>query len=138
MLPRKTLTKKQKKEISRKKLAMALIITGLFIVAILLFYSAFIEKDPIYLNPLSKDQTSISSIIKKGLKEKKIEYVTLETSKELNYIIKFDKDSKAIIDPKKDIGEQLSSLQLILSTLKIEGKMFKRLDFRYQKPVISF
>ena len=138
MLLRKTLTKKQKKEISRKKLAMALIITGLFIVAILLFYSAFLEKDPIYLNPLSKDQTSISSIIKKGLKEKKIEYVAVETSKELNYVIKFDKDSKAIIDPKKDIGEQLSSLQLILSTLKIEGKTFKRLDFRYKKPVISF
>ena len=138
MLPRKVLTKKQKKEISRKKLAMALIITGLFIVAILLFYSVFLEKDPIYISPLSKDQTSISSIIKKGLKEKKIKYVTIQTSKELNYVIKFDKGSEAIIDPKKDIGGQLSSLQLILSTLKIEGKTFKRLDFRYQKPVISF
>ena len=138
MLPRKILTKKQKKEISRKKLAIVLIITGLFIVAILLSYVAFLEKDPVYLSPLSKDQTSVSSTIKKSLKEKKIEYVSLQTSKELNYVIKFDKDSEAIIDPKKDIDQQLSSLQLILSALKIEGKTFKRLDFRYQKPIISF
>ena len=71
-------------------------------------------------------------------KSKNISYISIETAKDLSLIIKLDKERQVIIDPDKDINQQLSSLQLILSQLKIEGKLFKRLDFRYQKPIISF
>ncbi len=138
MLPRRSLTKKQKKEISRRRLGIVLIFLGLLINAGVLFYLVFLEKDPPILNPLSKDQTSSSRIISKTLKEHKISYKDLETTRDLMYKIKFENDAEAIIDPKKDIEEQISSLQLILSQLKIEGKAFKRLDFSYQKPIISF
>lgn len=138
MLPHKVITKRQKKEKSRKKLAVALILIGLVIVSVFLFYAAFFQKDPLYVSPLSKDQSSSISRIEKILKEKKIHYESLSTSSDLTYKVKLDGKSEVIIDPKKDAYEQLSSLQLILSQLKIEGKMFKRLDFRYQKPIISF
>ena len=138
MLPRKTLTKKQKKEIFQRRLGIGLVFTGLIIVAILLFYLAFLQKTPVFLNPLSKDQMSTGTKIQKILKEKKISYVSVATSKDLTYRVMLEKDSEVIIDPKKDVEAQLSSLQLILSALKIEGKAFKRLDFRYQKPIISF
>ncbi len=138
MLPRKTLTKKQKKEKSRKKLGLVLVFVGLVIIALLLFYSAFFQKEPMFVSPLAKDQTSSSAKVEKILREKKILYKSLETSRDLTYIIKLDGDSVVIIDPKKNISEQITSLQLIVSQLKIEGKAFKRLDFRYQKPIISF
>jgi len=138
MLPRRSLTKKQKKEISRKRLGIILIFIGLLIITGVMFYLVFLEKDPPIINPLSKDQTSSSRIISKTLKEKSIPYKELETTKDLKYKIKFEDNAEAIIDPKKDIEEQISSLQLILSQLKIEGKAFKRLDFSYQKPIISF
>ncbi len=138
MLPRRTLTKKQKKEISRKRLGIILIFLGLLIIASMLFFLAFLEKEEPIINPLSKDQTSSGRIISKTLKDHKIQYKDLETTKDLKYKIKFEDNAEAIIDPKKDIESQITSLQLILSQLKIEGKAFKRLDFSYQKPIISF
>ncbi len=138
MLPRRTLTKKQKKEVSRKRLGIILIFLGLLIIASMLFFMVFLEKDPPIINPLSKDQTSNGKLIVNSLREKKIAYKDLETTKDLKYKIIFEDNAEAIIDPKKDLEEQITSLQLILSQLKIEGKAFKRLDFSYQKPIIAF
>lgn len=138
MLPRKTLTKKQKKHNFRKRLAVGIFFVGLMVSVAALFYFAFLQKPTEFLNPLSKDQTSAGIKIAEMLKEKNIAYKSVSTSKDLTYKILLSKDSEVIIDPKKSIELQLSSLQLILKRLKIEGKMFRRLDFRYQKPIISF
>ena len=138
MLPVKTVTKKQKKEASKKRTGIFLIFIGLVLIVVSLFYTTFFEKVPEPISPLSKNQTSVNSIIEKTLKSKNIPFISIETSKDLSLIIKLSKDSEVVIDPNKDIDGQLSSLQLILSQLKIEGKLFKRLDFRYQKPIISF
>lgn len=138
MLPRRTLTKKQKKHNFRKRLAVGIFFSGLVVGVAALFYLAFFQKPPEFLNPLSKDQTSAGIKIAQVLKEKNILYKSVTTSKDLTYKIMLSKDSEVIIDPKKDIELQLSSLQLILKRLKIEGKTFRRLDFRYQKPIISF
>ncbi|MBI2622003.1 MAG: hypothetical protein HYW63_05170 [Candidatus Levybacteria bacterium] len=138
MLPQKTITKKQKKQKIRKQLFIGLIFIGLIVIFFILFYLAFLQKTPEFFNPLSRNQTSTGFIIRQTLMEKKINYKSISTSKDLTYRIVLDNNSEVIIDPKKNVEEQLSSLQLILARLKIEGKMFKRLDFRYQKPIISF
>ncbi len=138
MLPRKTTTKRQKKEASKKKLGSLLILVGLIMIALSLFFTAYLEKKPKPLSPLSKNQTSEMSVIEKNLKKSNISFKSIETSGDLSILINLEKEKVVIIDSNKDIGEQLSSLQLILSQLKIEGKSFKRLDFRYQKPVITF
>ena len=138
MLPRKTITKRQKKERSRKKLGLILLFLGLVLISLSLFFTAFLEKPDKLISPLSQDQSSFNSKIESGLKNKKISFVKVETLKDLNYQITLDDKSRAIIDSNKSIEVQLSSLQLILTQLKIEGKSFKRLDFRFQKPVISF
>lgn len=138
MLPVKTVTKKQKKEASKKRTGIFLIFIGLVLIVVSLFYTTFFEDVPKPISPLSRNQTSVNSIIEKTLKSKNIPFISIETSKDLSLIIKLSKDNEVVIDPNKDIDQQLSSLQLILSQLKIEGKLFKRLDFRYQKPIISF
>lgn len=138
MLPRKTLTKRQKKEASKNRLGLILVFIGLALISFSLIVAVFLVKDPLFVSPLSKDQTSINLKIEKILKEKKISYKSIITSPDLSFVIGLDKDHEVIIDSKKDIDSQLSSLQLILTQLKIEGKTFKRLDFRFQKPIISF
>lgn len=45
---------------------------------------------------------------------------------------------EVILAPNASLEKQISSLQLILSRLTIEGKRFARLDFRFDKPVVSF
>lgn len=138
MLPRKIITKRQKKEQSRKKLGLILLFVGLVLISASLSFSAFLEKPDKPISPLSKDQSSVNSKIEKALRDKKIPYISVTTLKDLNYQILLDNKTEVIINSNKDIIEQMSSLQLILTQLKIEGKSFKRLDFRYQKPVISF
>lgn len=138
MLPRKTLTKRQKKEASKNRLGLILVFIGLALISFSLIVAVFLVKDPLFVSPLSKDQTSINLKIEKILKEKKISYKSIITSPDLSFVIRLDKDHEVIIDSNKDIDSQLSSLQLILTQLKIEGKTFKRLDFRFQKPIISF
>ncbi len=138
MLPKKIVTKKQKKEASRKKLGQVLILAGLSLIAILLFYVVFLEKEPLYVSPLSKNQTSLNSQIEEKLKEKRVSYKSLETTKDLNFKVILSEGGEVIIDRDKDIASQLSSLQLIIAQLKIEGKALKRLDFRFEKPIIVF
>lgn len=43
-----------------------------------------------------------------------------------------------IILPLEDIGSKIASLQMILSTAKIEGKLPVKIDLRFKKPVIIF
>lgn len=138
MLPRKTITKRQKKEASKKKLGTVLVFIGLFMIALSLFFTAYLEKKPKPLSPLSKNQKSVNSALEESLKKKNISFQSIDTANDLSIVVKLDKNKEVVIDPDKDIGEQLSSLQLIIAQLKIEGKSFKRLDFRYQKPIITF
>ncbi|EKD85931.1 MAG: hypothetical protein ACD_37C00574G0002 [uncultured bacterium] len=138
MLPRKTITKRQKKEASKKKLGTVLVFIGLFMIALSLFFTAYLEKKPKPLSPLSKNQKSVNTAVEESLKKKNISFQSIDTANDLSIVVKLDKNKEVVIDPDKDIGEQLSSLQLIIAQLKIEGKSFKRLDFRYQKPIITF
>ena len=54
------------------------------------------------------------------------------------FVIKLSLGEEVFIAPSKNLELQISSLQLILSRLTIEGKKFSRLDFRFDKPVVSF
>lgn len=138
MIFKKTVTKREKKEAYKKKLFFSSIIVGLLILNFVLIYIAFLDKPGPILNPLSKNQISSTQIIEKKIKESGIMYESFTTGEDLTYILTLSSKSEVIIDSNKDIDEQISSLQLILKQLKIEGKALKRLDFRYQKPIITF
>ena len=138
MIFKKTVTKREKKNQARKKLVFLLIFVSLIVINITLIYKAFIEKPKPIINPLSANQTSSTKVIEQKLKENKIEFETLTTEEDLNYLIKLKDGGEVVLDPSKDLDEQFSSLQLILSQLKIEGKALKRLDFTFEKPIITF
>lgn len=71
------------------------------------------------------------------LKSKNIAYVSVSVNSETIHIT-LDEESDVLFSSSKNISEQVTSLQLIVSRLTIEGKRFKRLDFRYNKPVVVF
>ncbi len=138
MQPLRNPTKRERRLLAKFKLGSLLVILGLSMMAGSLFYLRYLEQLPKPISPLSKNQVTSNLSIEKKLKEKKISFVSIETSKDLSYKIVLNSKSEVIIDPNKNIDQQLSSLQLIITQLKIEGKAFHRLDFRYQKPIIAF
>jgi len=71
------------------------------------------------------------------LNEKRIEFKKITQEEGAVRVILKD-DSEVIFSSKKDIGTQVSSLQLTLSRLTIDGKKLKIIDFRFSNPVISF
>lgn len=75
-------------------------------------------------------------LLKEKLNAKKIAYKEIQVSKNETYIITFEDKGIAIVTFQKNIDEQLSSLQLIMNRLTMEGKRFSRLDLRFDKPVV--
>ena len=138
MIFKKTVTKREKKKDARKRLIIFIFFLLLISLNLVFVYKTFIEKPDSILNPLSSNQVSSTEEIGEKLKTKKIAFAEIESQKDLTYLVKLKGGGEVIFDPNKDIDEQLASLQLILSQLKIEGKALKRLDFRFEKPVITF
>jgi hypothetical protein len=98
-----------------------------------IIYQNFIQSKPLFLSPLSnKAHTQIETY----LKNKNIKYQHLEEYPNY-YVLQLQTGESVIVSKNKDIAEQLSSLQLIQSRLKIEGKEFKSLDMRFAQPVIK-
>ena len=52
--------------------------------------------------------------------------------------ISIDSNEEVIVSLQKDLGMQIASLQLTIAHLTIEGKRFSRLDFRFDKPVLTY
>ena len=78
-----------------------------------LYRFPFFSKD--LISPLAKDQISAS---------------------DSSYLVDLRDGGQAIISKKKDIQEQINSLQLMLNRLTIEGKRIKTVDFRFDRPIL--
>lgn len=135
MLQKKVITKKQSKKIRRQKYLYYLACAVLLIGVIYLAYFYFFSKSKEFINPLSSIGFVQNYILQGSLKKHHIEYSKIDYKDGIYTIIL--KDGESVILPgNKNIEKEVSSLQLILTRLKIEGKGFKNLDFRYNNPVI--
>lgn len=98
-----------------------------------------------FISPLAKiapsetvEQTEKNKqIISEELKKRKIEFRVIEVGGNI-YTIKLKDDSEIILSAKKDLIQQISSLQFILSRLTMEGKQFNKLDLQFDNPIIVF
>ncbi len=144
MFSRKRLLKKDKKQLTKRRLLLTSIILGfLGIVCIvagtimLLHEPPFISPLPIFGSPLpSNEDQHLKKIIQTKLKEYAIQYESISIPKKSLFVIKLSDGGEVLLTSKKDIILQLSSLQVIYSRLTMEGKKFRRLDMRYDKPII--
>lgn len=144
---------KKKASLRRKKITIRHIIFLLGIcfcfifilfIGIKRFSSYFFQTKP-YISPLPSVLSKNKSKITNEFIEQELRQLFLENHIQFSSII-FEHSSIRIILPKgevvifaksKSLREQTSSLQLILSRLTIEGKRFTKIDFRFDRPVIS-
>ena len=118
------------------------IIFPIFILLILLAFLVY--KLPTFLifnkpivSPLGQNKPSQNSNLEILLTKAKISFVSISKSPDY-YTVTLSDGGQVIISSKKELTLQISSLQLMLSRLTIEGKRIKSLDFRFDKPIIKF
>lgn len=133
--------RKIKKEKHRRKVIIFLFLLAfLFLSLILIIFSyqkLFYSKDA-FLNPVSKENLDKESRLNQLLNDKNVGFSNISILYDSSYLVNLKEGEQVIFSARKDLKSQVSSLQLMLARLKIEGKKFKILDFRYDNPVVSF
>lgn len=81
----------------------------------------------------SGDETTVKMLLAK----EKIQYTTVTTA-HTDIIISLNGKQQVLLTKKKDIRAQISSLQVLLPRLTMEGREFRKLDLRYDKPVVTY
>lgn len=89
-------------------------------------------KKQIIVNP--DESTQLSDILKKN----NLNTISVVTASDSALLVTLDNGEEIIFSQKKNITEQITSLQLIKRELTIEGKRLSRVDFRFDNPVISY
>jgi|SRR3989344_6261348 len=86
---------------------------------------------------ISPNTNESLDILSFSLKKNNISFITVSVYDKESFLVKLSSGEEIIFSAEKNLDLQTSSLQLILSRLTIEGKRFSRLDFRFEKPVIT-
>ena len=136
---KKLIKKRTSRLIQKKKIAIFIFLLGFFLSFLSLFLSFFknaLFKEPLQ-TPISKYKNSVVQDLEINLKKKNIQYQKISPGSDRSSSVYLKGGGLVIFSFKKDISSQISSLQLILSRLTIEGKRLKKLDFRFDKPVIE-
>ena len=111
--------------------------TSLILYTSFVLANFYIFRDPV-LSPLPKNFKNQNHDLKSLLEREKVKFSKISIATDSSYMVVLEDGGEAIITPKKNLEEQVLSLQIVLSRLTIEGKRFKSLDFRFDKPVVSF
>lgn len=111
----------------------------LFLALVILFYYLFnFFSRPLFITPLVKGGSLDSLDVEKKLKDAKIPFVSINSDSNSSYIITIALGGEIRMSSRKNIDKQISSLQRILRELTIEGRPFKSIDLRFEKPVVEF
>jgi hypothetical protein len=136
-------TKKEKVKRASKLFFAA--ITGFPILVFIFFLVSILRRTP-YLSPIPTAGFKIPVISDlmdptRDLSERLSKaHVTFSSvvQKDNSYNVTLSQGEEIIFSKDKSLDSQISSLQLILRSLTIEGKRVARLDFRFDNPVIVF
>lgn len=139
------LTEKRKLRDRKQKFQKVYIFLGLIVFGGILAYVTSLKlfSENGYISPLSSHVLSDTSyqeekaldVIRESLEKNNIEVTTVDRKNE-TYIIRLESNAEVVLSAKKDLNEQISSLQFILQRLTMEGRRFSRLDLRFDKPAI--
>lgn len=131
----------RRKKIKRKKRITFLRIVSLFILLLAILLGLYLISPIVFgkkiISPLAKRYVSIGSEnMSEELLKAKISFSSIKRSSDSSYLVTLSEGGIVILTPLKNTANQISSLQLILSRLTIEGKRVKLIDFRYDRPVV--
>ena len=91
-----------------------------------------------FISPLSQNKETLLVKVEEELEKQNISFGKVSSNSDGSLSVKLKNESEIIFSSKKDVKSQITSLQLMLSRLTIEGKKLKSLDFRFDNPVVSF
>ena len=129
---------KRKSRIFIKKIFLYFAFCLVFLGLLIVFLSPiFWNKKQVFINPLSGINPSPTSALENLLYNSHIQYDSISQEKNFS-VVSLRDNGQIIFSYEKNLNDQISSLQAILKQLTIEGKRFKNLDFRFDKPVVSF
>ncbi len=120
-----------------------ILVLALFVFGLFRFLRSFFDNYQV-INPLSQNSgvvcggktfAKVYNDLEQSLKENRIDFVSISKYGDSAYLVRIAKDKEVIFSQKLQASRQVSSLQLIQSRLTIEGKDFKRLDFRFSNPI---
>lgn len=136
---------------TKAKLKKFIVISGFFVIISLISFvgiltTVSLRKKTIItplvseaLSTLSKktEDTSLEKLAEK-LKKANIAFSDIAYATDSGVIVSLKTDNMLRFSKEKSYDKQISSLQLILGSLTIEGRQFLSLDFRFEKPLIVF
>ncbi len=138
MLRRLNMFIKIKKKRRNKKIVLYFIyIIFLILLGVGIFLINFYKK-PILLSPLGNSQKFDISAVEKKLHQHKVAYSKIEMTHDAFLQITLRSGGTVLLDKKKDIDSQISSLQRLISSLTIKGRNYKKIDFRFEKIVVEY
>jgi hypothetical protein len=77
------------------------------------------------------------AVLRRLLTTHAISYTSLVHTAD-GYVLSLNPKQQVILSRTKDLSGQISSLQIILPQLTMEGREFRTLDMRYNKPIITY
>lgn len=138
MFRRKRILKKEKSKYKLRRAFLSVLLLIIALCAIEYVYLNFSFGKPPIISPIAQNKVSAVANFEKQLDKSGIKYESVAASSDASFVVTLQDQEEVIFSSKKDIGSQISSLQLMLSRLTIEGKRLKILDFRYDNPVVTF
>lgn len=146
MWENKRVLKKHKKQRSKLTTIVYLCISaivGIFGYSLYLLFTLFSQ--PIITRPIPTRTTvlgervvytAVQTEIEELVKEKQISYKTIEKIDNVSYRMQLLTNAEVFFTTDRNLTEQITSLQVILTRTTMEGRHFTRLDLRFDKPVI--
>ena len=132
----KAKTRKRESKILKKIFLLSVLITAILLFAVFRNFSVLTNKDSL-VSPLA--QTSSQNVrLEEILLKENVPFSKINVASDSSFLIVLRDGGEVAISQKKNLESQISSLQVILSRLTIEGKKFRLLDLRFDKPVIVF
>ena len=110
---------------------------SLILVSSFILFSPYLFSKKL-ISPLPSKNIFKNLDIKSILIKEKIDFSEVYSSTDSAYVVNLKEGGRVIFSTKKDLLSQVRSLQIILSRLTIDGKKLRALDFRFDKPVVSY
>lgn len=129
-------TQRKKDKILKKIFLLLFLLTLLSFIILITNFDVITNRNSI-ISPLAKTQSQNSNLESLLLKAN-IPFSNIQMATDSSYLVYLRDGGQINLSGKKKLDAQISSLQLILHRLTIEGKKFKSLDLRFEKPVIIF
>ncbi len=123
---------------SLKLILITILFVGLISSFFVFLYINFYINTYGFISPLSQNKETLLVKVEEELEKQNISFGKISSNSDGSLAVKLKDESEIIFSSKKDVRSQITSLQLMLSRLTIEGKKLKSLDFRFDNPVVSF